>query len=118
MMQIPSKHGHYTITPDLVKALQIRFPLANVERELLLANLWLEKNPASVPKRPLRFIENWLKKTSPKAPMIDIKRAQWWTSEKATNEMASSVGLVARGNETWSEFRARISDALAQRKIA
>jgi hypothetical protein len=102
----------YVIGADTIRALQIRFPLADVERELLLAGLWLEKNPASLPKKPLRFVENWLKKSSPRAPMIDIKRARWWTTEKATLEMGAKVGITPRGNESWAELRARIADRL------
>ena len=108
----------YELSTDIIRALQIRFPQANVEQELLLANLWLAKNPASRPKRPLRFVENWLKKCSPKAPLIDLKRAQWWATEKATLEMGKSVGLAPRGNETWAEFRQRISDRRSQRRSA
>ena len=117
-MKIPTKSGDYEFAPDIVKALQNRFPLANVERELLAAGLWLAKNPASIPKRPLRFLENWLKKSSPKAPMIDIKRANWWSTEQGTLEMGKSVGINPRGNETWAELRQRISDRLSDRKSA
>src|SRR6266571_382731 len=106
----------YVIGADTIRALQLRYPLADVERELLLAGLWLEKNPASRPKKPLRFVENWLKKASPRAPMIDIKRARWWSSEKSTLEMANKVGLAPQGNETWEAFRSRISDRLNERK--
>ena len=117
-MRIATKSGEYEIQPDIIRALQIRFPAANVERELLLCALWLEKNPARRPRKALRFVENWMKKVSPKAPMIDIKRAQWWASESATTQMAESLGMKARGNETWAEFRARIADRLAERKTA
>jgi len=106
----------YVIGADTMRALQIRFPLADVERELLLAGLWLEKNPASLPKKPLRFVENWLKKSSPRAPMIDIRKARWWSSEKSTLEMANKIGLSPKGNETWEAFRARISDRLNESK--
>jgi hypothetical protein len=107
--------GH-ELSTDIIRALQIRYPLANVERELLLAKLWLEKNPASRPKRPLRFVENWLKKCSPKTPLLDLKRVKWWETEAQTLEMGKSVGLAPRGHETWAEFRARISDKLSERK--
>lgn len=108
----------YELTPDLIRALQIRFPLADVEREILLANLWLAKNPSRRPARPLRFVENWLKKASPKAPMIDMKRARWWATEQATLEMGKSVGVNPRGNETWAELRSRIADKLSERRSA
>jgi hypothetical protein len=112
-MQIQKSDGtSYVLGTETIRALQLRYPLADVERELLLAGLWLEKNPASRPKKPLRFVENWLKKASPRAPMIDIKRARWWSTERSTLEMGSKVGINPRGNETWSELRQRISDRL------
>jgi hypothetical protein len=112
-MQIKKNDGsYYIIGADTIRALQIRFPLADVERELLLAGLWLEKNPASLPKKPLRFVENWLKKSSPRAPMIDIRKARWWQTEKSTLEMGAKVGITPRGNESWAELRSRIADRL------
>ena len=113
-MFIAAKHGMYEVKADIVRALAIRFPLANVERELLLAALWLEKNPASRPAKPLRFIENWLRKVSPKAAMVDIKAVQWWSTESATNAMAAKLGMSARRDETWSEFRSRIAAKLRE----
>jgi len=112
-MQIKKNDGsYYIIGADTIRALQIRFPLADVERELLLAGLWLEKNPASLPKKPLRFVENWLKKSSPRAPMIDIRKARWFASEKGTLEMAAKVGITIKAGESWAELRAKIADRL------
>ena len=42
----------------------------------------------------------------------------WWSTEQATLEMGRTVGINPRGNETWSELRARIADRLSQRKSA
>jgi len=102
----------YELSDETARALQIRFPLANVERELLLAALWLEKNPSRRPAKPLRFIENWLKKCSPKAAIVDLKTTQWWATEAGTVAMAGKLGMMARGTESWPEFRARIADKL------
>jgi hypothetical protein len=117
-MKIPTYHGSYDLASDSIRALQIRFPLANVERELTLACYWLEKNPASRPKKPLRFLENWMKKCSPRAPIVDMKRVKWWESESGTLEMQKQLDLPGKKGESWAELRNRIAMALDQRRSA
>ena len=106
-VQIPLKDGSdYELSTDTVRALQIRFPHAQVEREVLLAGYWLEKHPRRRPTRPLQFLENWLSKASPKAAMIQVDK--WWETEQGTLDKAFVLDIKARPNETWAELRARI----------
>jgi hypothetical protein len=81
---------------------------------LILASYWLEKNPSRRPRKPLRFIENWLSKASPRAAMVQVNK--WWETEAATNEMAAKMGMKAKGNEGWPEFRARIAAKIRSQK--
>ena len=105
-MQIPTKSGSYELSTNTIAALKIRFPMAQVERELVLAVYWLERHPTRCPAKPLRFIENWLGKASPKAAMVRVNK--WWESESGTTEQASALGLKLKAGESWAELRARI----------
>lgn len=55
--------GDYAIRDVLIQAWKIKYPTVDFQREYPLMVLWLEKNPSKTPKNPIRFIENWLKKT-------------------------------------------------------
>ena len=105
-MQIPTKTGTYELSASTLKALAIRFPHAQVEREVTLAAYWLEKNPARRPAKPLRFLENWLGKASPKAAMVQVNK--WWESDSGTTEKAAALGMKLKMGESWAELRARI----------
>ena len=98
------------ISPETIRALQIRFPIANVERELLLYNLWLQKNPARRPVLLLRGVENWLKKSSPKAALVSV--GKWWETEQGTLDMAGKVGVKPSPRDSWPELRAKIREKL------
>jgi hypothetical protein len=110
-MHIPTKTGRYEFTPDILATLQYRYPLANVEREVLLAGLYLAKWRSKRPTNALRFMENWLKRASPKAPAAV---AGWWTNEVSTVAMGAKLGLTARPRESWGEFRGRIRKSLQE----
>lgn len=112
-MHLAGKHGMVELSPDTLRALQLRYPLCNVTDQLTLYAYWLEKNPSRRPVRALRGVENWLKKCSPKAPLVDVNAAKWWTNETATLEMARRVGIAPKPGEEWSRLRARIREKLA-----
>ena len=113
-MFLPAKHGMSELSPDVIRGLQLRYPLCNVPDQLLLYNLWLQKNPARRPKRLLRGVENWLKKASPKAPMVDLTAARWWSSEQNTLVMAHRLGLTPKPGEEWPKLRERIRERLSE----
>ncbi len=62
-MELRTATGTFEITDVLLQAWMTRFPGADLRREFPLMVLWLAKNPAKLPKNPIRFIENWLKRT-------------------------------------------------------
>lgn len=62
-MQIDTESGSFEISDVLLQAWLIRFPTVDLRREYPLMVLWLAKNPAKKPKNPIRFIENWLRRT-------------------------------------------------------
>ncbi len=61
-MILPAKDGPYLIPAHVRTGLYAKYRGIDVDRELQLMALWLEKNKASRPTNPIRFCENWLKK--------------------------------------------------------
>src|SRR5262245_50868238 len=61
-MKLPWAEGEFEVTPEIRAGLYVKFRGVDVQNELALMCLWLAKNPSVRPKRPIRFIENWLKK--------------------------------------------------------
>lgn len=67
-MILPTKTGPYEIPNEVVGGLYAKYRGIDVHRELQLMALWLAKNPASLPAKPIRFIENWLRKQQARTP--------------------------------------------------
>lgn len=53
------------------------------------------------------FMEAWER---PK----DAKKEDWWSSDKATQEKASEIGLIPRSGESWNDFKGRIKEKLLE----
>jgi hypothetical protein len=104
--------GNTEIDIAVIKGLSLRYPNTNVEEQMALMALWLAKNPSREPKRPIRFIENWLKKASPKLRAVPKIVPCWWQSDGGTLEQARMVGLSARPGEEMGQFRERIRERM------
>jgi hypothetical protein len=59
---LPTAAGPYEIPPHVRVGLYAKYRGIDVDRELQLMALWLEKNPARRPVKPIRFAEKWLDK--------------------------------------------------------
>ena len=97
------KIGSTEVTPEIIRALQHKFNGVDVELELCRCVLYLAKNPARELKKPLRFVENWLKKCKPK--LVDVSKKSVFSQQE----------LLKRGQprpgESWEEFAMRIRAA-------
>lgn len=101
--------GNAEISDEIIAGLSLRYPNTNVRDQLALMALWLAKNPARNPKRPLRFIETWLKKSSPRLKAVPKIVPAWWQSDEGTAKQAALLGLTAKRGEEMHEFRRRIA---------
>jgi hypothetical protein len=101
------------ITPGIVAGLKLRYPNAKVEQDLALMELWLAKHPKRALKRPIRFIENWLKKSTPKLAAVPKRIPVWWQSDAGTMQQATVLGMEARPGEEMHQFRERIRARMA-----
>jgi hypothetical protein len=105
------------VTPELVRGLKLRYPnVKSIDDELDGIALWLAKNPAraSKIKRPIRFLENCLKRKNPKIAARPKLIPAWWTSDDGTMKQAAIVGLHARPGEEMSQFRNRIMEKMRE----
>jgi hypothetical protein len=106
--------GAQEISPEIIAGLKLRYPnVKSVDNELSLMALWLAKNPSRFPKRPIRFIENWLKKSTPKLAAVPKRIPAWWQSDAGTMQQAAILGLEARPGEDMHQFRERIRARMA-----
>lgn len=74
-MILPTAGGPFDVTAEIRAGLYVRYRGVDVQNELALMALWLAKNPASLPLKPLRFVENWLKKSQNKGGAATRKGA-------------------------------------------
>lgn len=102
------------LEPEVLRGLELRYPQVAVKDQIALMALWLAKNPARRPKRVLRFVETWLRKSTPKLRAVPKQVAAWWTSEAGTMEQARLLGLSARPGEDMAQFRKRIADKMRE----
>ena len=102
------------LSTEVIRGLELRYPQVKVADELALMALWLAKNPSQRPKRVIRFVENWLKKSRPRLRAVPKQVSAWWTSEAGTMEQARLLGLSARPGEDMAQFRKRIGDQLRE----
>lgn len=100
--------GDEELSDEVINGLELRYPNANVRNELSLMALWLAKNPASRPKRLVRFCENWLKKASPKLRAVPKIVPQWWQSDEGTMAQARILNMQPRPGEEMRQFRDRL----------
>ncbi len=114
-MQVPTVDGEFLITDVLLQAWLIRFPTADLRREHPLMCLWLAKNPKKLPRNPIRFIENWLKKVQADAVRNlaeESKRGQV-TAER----VGAMYNVTARPGESQEQFNRRVIAAAAGRVV-
>jgi len=55
--------------------------------------------------------------TEDDSPQEKARTEAWWASEEATLRMASKLGMIARGGESWHEFRERIRAKLEEAMV-
>jgi len=71
-MILPGADGPYEVPAHVRLGLFAKYSTygrgIDVDRELALAALWLEKNPSRRPKNVLRFLEAWLQKCNGVGP--------------------------------------------------
>ncbi len=105
-MILDTVDGTFEITDVLLQAWMIRFPTVDLRREWPLMVLWLAKNPAKKPKNPIRFIENWLKRTHAN----EVKNlAETGTRGRDSAERVGSMYHVeARPGETQEAYNRRV----------
>ncbi len=102
------------ISDEVVRGLELRFPKTNVKDQLSLMALWLAKNPSRAPKRVLRFVETWLKRSQPKLRAVPQRIPGWWTTDEGTMKQAGILGMQAKKGETMSDFRTRLMAAMKE----
>jgi hypothetical protein len=105
----------YELSEEVIRGLELRYPnVKNVRDQIALAALWLARNPARKTKRPLRFVENWLKKSQPKLRAVPQKIPGWWTTDEGTLRQAAILGLSAKRGEEMRAFRERVMAAMKE----
>ena len=102
------------IPDEVVRGLELRYPQVNVRDQISLMALWLSKNPSRRPKLVIRFVETWLRKSTPRLKAVPKQVAAWWTSEAGTMEQARLLGMSARPGEDMAQFRKRIADRMRE----
>lgn len=105
--------GTYELSEEIITGLCLRYPNVNVREQLALMALWLAKNPSRAPKRPIRFVENWLKKSTPKLRAVPKIVPAWWQSDSDTLKQGELVGVKPRPGEEMHEYRKRIRERMA-----
>lgn len=64
-MNLSLRDSEYELSPDDIAGLRAKYPRADIERELALAHLWLQRNKSRRPANVWRFLDAWLRKASP-----------------------------------------------------
>ncbi len=108
-MKISTSTGEFEITETLIKAWRANWPAVDVELELARMHLWLMKNAARRPVRPIRFIETWFKRCKPK--MVNLTVVDGKVSERELMMQGKAKGVHARPGETYAEFERRVRAA-------
>lgn len=96
------------ISDEVISGLSLRYPQTNVREQLSLMALWLAKNPSRRPKRVMRFVETWLKKSSPKLRAVPKIIPAWWQSDSGTMAQAALLGVKPKPGEEMRQFRERL----------
>lgn len=106
--------GDCELSEEVIAGLGLRYPNTNVRNELALMALWLAKNPASRPKRPMRFVENWLRKASPKLKAVPKIVPMWWQSDEGTMAQARLLGIEPKRGEEMRAFKERLMKVMKE----
>lgn len=96
------------ISEEVISGLQLRYPQTNVREQISLMALWLAKNPSRRPKRVIRFVETWLKRSQPKLRAVPKIIPAWWQSDEGTLAQAKLLGMEAKRGEEMRAFRERV----------
>lgn len=102
------------ISDEVISGLQLRYPNANVREQLSLMALWLAKNPSRRPKRVMRFVETWLKRSQPKLKAVPKIIPAWWQSDSGTMQQAALLGVKPKPGEEMRQFRERVMRAMKE----
>jgi hypothetical protein len=105
-MHIDTESGSFEITDVLLQAWMTRFPTVDLRREWPLMVLWITKNPAKKPKNPIRFIENWLKRTHAN----ELRNLEETSKRGAASaeRVGSRYGCTPQPGETQEAFNRRV----------
>lgn len=106
--------GEHEISEEVIAGLCLRYPNTNVRDQLALMALWVAKNPSRAPKRVLRFVETWLKRSSPKLRAVPKIVPAWWQSDEGTMAQARLLGMSAKRGEEMRQFRERVAAAMRE----
>jgi hypothetical protein len=112
-MILPTKSGPLELSESLIAALCVKWPTKQVDRELSLMLLYLERRKAMRPVNGWRFIDNWLKK-SPDVVAPLPRVAAWWATEQRTLNQGAGLGMTPRPGESIHEYRERIRMKMGQ----
>ncbi len=105
-MQLDTDSGVFEITDVLLQAWLIRFPTVDLRREHPLMCLWLAKHPAKKPRNPIRFIENWLKRTQKQA-VRDLAEAGK-RGQVTAERVGAMYNVEPRPGEAQEHFNRRV----------
>ena len=110
-MIIPLRDGSSFDISPFIGGFKAKYPhIQDMDAELAKMHLWLHRNPARHPSKPFIFVENWLKKLTPKMIKLHIA-AGGKLSEHELIAAGQRLGIVARPGESWVSLAKRIGDA-------
>lgn len=117
-MRLATKTGVVDISPEALRGLAVKWRGVNVEDQLALMALWLERHERQRPANIWRFIDNWMRKVKPVKPLLAEVEKAWWTSDQKTTAYGTHVGINARPGESMSEYRERLFDVFRKGRAA
>lgn len=107
-MKLLAKHGPVELSPEALRGLAVKWPGVNVEDQLALMALWLERHEKRRPVSIWRFIDAWLRKVAPKKPVLEPIERAWWTTPEKTLAYGKHVGVEPRRGEEMNNYRERL----------
>lgn len=117
-MKLHGKAGPVELSPEAVRGLAVKYPGINIEDQLALMALWLERHEKRRPVNVWRFVDAWLRKVQPKRPVIEPIERAWWTTEEKTLAYGKHVGVEPRRGEEMQPYRERLFAIYRQRRSA
>jgi hypothetical protein len=104
---IPTKSGNFALSEQLIAAFQAKYPAVQVREQILIASLWLERNPSRRPTKPLRFLDTWLKKHIP-VPGMRPTIAAMVPDQNTLLAEGQKRGILPHPGESWAQYQGRL----------